>query len=124
MSKLNLPGFTAEASLYKTSGRYYGLGTVGQINEVIHPAQAGDPNCFKTCFNSCWWKWNALGLGYLASSLCTTGCISACGGQCKHIKTDTFCAGFVFLCNDISLCADGSVHSSGWYPCGLCFGAG
>ena len=114
-----MPGFTAEASLYQTSRHYYGLGTVGQINGVIHPAQAVDPNCFKSCFNSCL---NAIGWPF-GSTLCNTLCTSACG-QCKHIKTDTFCAGFVFFCNDISLCADGSMHSSGWYPCGLCFGAG
>ncbi len=120
---MTMPGFTAEASLYKTSGHYYGLGTVGQINGVIHPAQTVDPNCFKSCFNSCWWELNAIGLGSFGSTLCNSLCTSACG-QCKHIKTDTFCAGFVFFCNDISLCADGSVHSSGWYPCGLCFGSG
>ena len=39
MSKVNLPGFTAEASLYKTSGHYQIAGIGHRPDGVIYPAQ-------------------------------------------------------------------------------------
>src|SRR5262249_59259566 len=37
-NKMNMPGFTAQASLYKTSTRYQMRGTALQANGAIHPA--------------------------------------------------------------------------------------
>jgi len=39
MNTINMPGFTAESSLYKTGGRFYGVGVIGapRGREVVLP---------------------------------------------------------------------------------------
>jgi hypothetical protein len=44
--------------------------------------------------------------------------------QCRHSNTETYCTAFVEWCKDNSFCSDGTSRSSGWYPCGACFGWG
>jgi hypothetical protein len=41
---MNMPGFSAEASLYKTSGSYRMAGALGQADAAIRPA-ALDAEC-------------------------------------------------------------------------------
>ena len=91
MSKSNLPGFTAEASLYSGGGHYYvadgafpmaGLGqqavfpqaTSGGIGE--QRLAGGDwwqcwyvDSCFICC--SPWWCWYVCGLGVASSNAAT-----------------------------------------------------
>ena len=69
---MNLPGFSAEASLYDASGHYYMTGHRDQADGALHPAQLGpspcgacqlrcnfcdfrcnDPGCFRRCVGSC-----------------------------------------------------------------------
>jgi len=40
---MSMPGFTAEASLYPTSGHYRLVGTRGQADGAIHPSQLSTP---------------------------------------------------------------------------------
>jgi hypothetical protein len=101
-----IPNFNAEASLYEM-GKHYRLHetfrAVAGTQKVI-PAQL-DLICD-------WFPW-------------FPGCPKPPGGvSCWHTTTDTFCAGFSMWCKDNSRCSDGSTRSSGWYPCGLCFGFG
>jgi hypothetical protein len=42
MNAIDIPGFTAEASLYKTSRFYKGEQSLGQPGRAISPAQFGD----------------------------------------------------------------------------------
>jgi len=49
---MNMPGFTAEASLYKTSRHYSMAGTVDQSSGTIYPAILRGANCFRNCLNS------------------------------------------------------------------------
>jgi hypothetical protein len=43
MNTMNVPGFTAEASLYKTKKRYQDAGSFPRHDKGIFPAQAGEP---------------------------------------------------------------------------------
>ena len=47
---MNMPGFTAEASLYKMSGNYRMIGTFDQGGEAIRPASC-DRGCISYCQN-------------------------------------------------------------------------
>ncbi len=52
MSKMKMPGFTAEASLFKASEYYHktGMGIPGE--SMIQPAFGGT-GCYSTCANWC-----------------------------------------------------------------------
>jgi len=53
---MNIPGFTAEASLYKTSERYHMAVRLSQAPEAIY-LQVGpkgvDKECFWDCYEDC-----------------------------------------------------------------------
>ena len=46
---MKMPGFNAESSLYRTSGRYHMVYFFGQANGAIHPADT----CFDRCMDAC-----------------------------------------------------------------------
>jgi len=104
--EMNMPGFTAEATLYE-AGEHHNVAILagGSLSEQeITPA-----------FDLCDWfpslPW--------CSKPPTPG-----GVYCWHTTTDTYCTGIVEWCKDNSICSDGSTRSSGWYACGVCFGWG
>jgi hypothetical protein len=67
MSQLRLPGFTAEASLYRINIRYY-----FNTRELIHPDESS-----KVYPQSCpWWEWALCGVKI---SGCTTLCTTSSG---------------------------------------------
>lgn len=66
---MNMPGFTAEASLYQTNEPYRHFGTSNQTKRSIHMAynscvkqcvdnfcddQTTDPSCYKECVRTCY----------------------------------------------------------------------
>jgi hypothetical protein len=72
---MQMPGFTAGASLYKAEGHYYTLGTSNQVRAAILPALgAGDGgDCLDNCIsNVCD---NLDGAAYQR-------CVTRCGHQC------------------------------------------
>ena len=101
---MSLPGFSANASLQRAKGHSFADmldSTTSGAGQVI-PA-------FDLCdwFPWLWWCPKPRPDVY-----------------CWHTTTDTYCTGFVMWCKDNSQCSDGSRRSSGWYPCGGCFGWG
>jgi hypothetical protein len=72
---MNMPGFTAEASLYRTSAHYHLVTNLGQAEGGIHPAQFGSlvgpfvPGRCRHHFEpnrSCFWlneQWVCINLG-------------------------------------------------------------
>jgi hypothetical protein len=48
---MNIPGFTAEASLYRKIERYRMAGAHAQADGAIQPAQRG--NCYWDCMANC-----------------------------------------------------------------------
>jgi hypothetical protein len=48
---MNLPGFSAESSLYQTSKRYRMIATVTQADGAIQAAIFPRPNCFVSCLD-------------------------------------------------------------------------
>ena len=72
---MNIPGFTAEASLYKTEGNYRMIGLQDRGNGNIHPAYAPWAVPFRP------------GLppriaGYLYAVVCCRDCASECKSKC------------------------------------------
>jgi hypothetical protein len=55
VNKMQMPGFTAGASLYKAEGHYYTHGTSNQIRAAILPAVGSGPSgdCLDNCMNNC-----------------------------------------------------------------------
>ena len=49
---MNMPGFSAEASLYKVSAHYYSAGAFNQTVDTIRP-QACDRNRLRKCLDEC-----------------------------------------------------------------------
>jgi hypothetical protein len=70
---MNIPGFYAEASLYRTSGRYYMGGAHIQDSGRIHPAQQQwcPPRCVTACEAACQHDG-------LSKSVCARLCLSDC----------------------------------------------
>jgi hypothetical protein len=69
MKTMNMPGFTAEVSLYKTTNHYHMIEAVHQADGTVHAALIG--NCFRDCFRAC----RALGeSGWWCSSICQQEC--------------------------------------------------
>ncbi len=52
---MNMPGFNAEASLYRTIDCYHMIGAIHQAAGAVHAAQIGpaNPSCFVECFREC-----------------------------------------------------------------------
>jgi hypothetical protein len=57
---MNMPGFTAEASLKEVSNRYSAAGLVwqpSQASQAIHPAQTCVSACFMQKMRECYQRW-------------------------------------------------------------------
>jgi hypothetical protein len=69
---MTLPGFNAEASVYRVKGHYYTTGIAGQaIGEGVRlAARPPDPNCYSDCMASCDPGW-------------TPNCPGACSCHCR-----------------------------------------
>jgi hypothetical protein len=95
MNMTHIPGFTAEASLYKAINPYHMIGMFYQADDVINPAQIGSgSSCFRECINNC------LQEGFLPFQ---------CGPRCRRecnppAPTCGPCVGF-------RQCSDGSQRS-------------
>jgi len=50
---MTMPGFTAEVSLYPTSGHYRLVRTHGQADGAIHPGQLSIPPWPRPCYTCC-----------------------------------------------------------------------
>ena len=53
MSTINMPGFTAEASLYPTSRHYQMAQAPAQAGGAVRPAGFVDPGCYARCHYWC-----------------------------------------------------------------------
>ncbi len=96
MNNINMPGFTAEVSLYKTINHYHMIEGIHQADGTVHAAQFGDPddpNCFEDCRDDC------LALGFPFST-CIPLCMRVCDPQ-PPVVTCGRCVGF-------QRCSDGS----------------
>src|SRR5678816_1982395 len=85
---MNMPGFTAEVSLYNTTTQYQMTWTVHQPDGTVHAAQngSGDPFCFGRCFRACI---EGGGLGFQCSKECRSECEPpppVCGGRCVGFR--------------------------------------
>jgi modification target Cys-rich repeat protein len=49
---MNLPGFSAEVSLYRTGGRYRTAGAPSPSRDTVRPAVI-DENCYNDCYGYC-----------------------------------------------------------------------
>jgi hypothetical protein len=65
---MTVPGFTAEVSLYRTSGHFHASRTHGESGGAIRPAQAA-----QSCIN-----------GKLFSKACSDPCLQSCQTSCKQ----------------------------------------
>lgn len=95
MIRMEIPGFTAEASLYKAINLYRMNGPRRQADGVIQPAQIGPgPSCFLECFRDC-----------IQEGIPPFQCGPACRQQCNPpAPTCGPCIGF-------RQCSDGSQRS-------------
>jgi hypothetical protein len=66
---MRMPGFTAEASAYKTSEHHPMVGDHSQAPGTIHPA-----SCIGECFHEC------MSFGHMSAS----GCMVLCRVECRH----------------------------------------
>jgi hypothetical protein len=54
MNTINMPGFTAEASIYKRSRGYHIVVNAEPMREfLVIPQQICDPNCLSQCISDC-----------------------------------------------------------------------
>lgn len=97
------PRFSAEMSLYSRAGNY----GAREPARAVSTAQRVLPADGFLCDWFPWLPW------------CPK---PSTGVTCTHTNTQTACTGFIFWCKDNSICSDGTTRSSGWYPCGACFG--
>lgn len=69
---MNIPGFAAEASLYRTDERYQMTGRLSQEPDSIRPS-----DCFSDCISNCF----RLHIDpHFPGYLCLESCQSQCGG--------------------------------------------
>lgn len=50
---MNLPGFTAEASIYMKSSEYLNKGIIIQANQSVQPAYIRRWGCMQKCISNC-----------------------------------------------------------------------
>ena len=74
MNTMNMPGFTAEVSVYRTSERYHArvAASYHQAGGAIHPAFL-DRACYSECVFDCLHE-----EGHPRPSLCIRACRGAC----------------------------------------------
>jgi hypothetical protein len=84
MSKMSLPGFTADVSLYRTSESYSMITNLGaiQVDRIVYPQRATGPagpiglpgqGCNGACLHIC-----MMGLGGWFLEKCMSDCLSQC----------------------------------------------
>lgn len=86
MNTMNMPGFTAEVSLYKAINHYHMVGAIHQDDGTVHPAQteSGDPFCVPRCFRACI---EGGGSGFQCSQECRSECNpSITCGTCVGVR--------------------------------------
>jgi hypothetical protein len=90
MNIMNMPGFTAEASLYKTINHYHMIEAIHQADGTVHAAQL-DLDCYSQCISEC-----------IQSDGAGAQCGPACIDECSNTAvTCGRCVGF-------RQCSDGS----------------
>jgi hypothetical protein len=80
---MNMPGFTAEFSVYRTSGHFQMVETINRTDGLIHPALCVDPSCFEDCYADC--NQECFGLAGPAKSWCLKECqgvYKTCYAEC------------------------------------------
>jgi hypothetical protein len=76
---MNMPGFNADSSVYRTSGRYYMRGGTVVGSGALYPAQqACPPQCIRRCEAGCRADGNSQSF---CRNLCRLDC-EAYGGPC------------------------------------------
>jgi len=84
---MNTPGFTAEASLYKTAGNYRMKGAGPRVNGDIRPAAYPrlavpyDPS----------FRLEPIIAQYLATVACCRDCASECNSKCRDQSCVEYC---------------------------------
>jgi hypothetical protein len=120
---MNLPGFSAEASVYKTSGRYYIAWAATGARGGIEPAQQFCPPwCIQDCIAGCRADGNSPGFcGGLCSRECNaygSGKPASCGPCVQNVQTCILCGGVTTTRScDLAVCGN-TVCSPGAQCCG------
>jgi hypothetical protein len=126
---MNVPGFNAEASAYKTKAAYYAGRAAAPSNPNIYPAATAlcPPRCVDACEHGC--RADGLSAGSCAS-LCakecnayTAGIILSCGPCVNNTQTCVTCGGgtTTVACGGIP-CGGGSCPLDAQCCDGLCCG--
>ena len=82
---MNMPGFTAEASLHRTSDSYHLAGTVNQVDGAIYLATAFscNPFCLSSCNDDCLSQCGVVhGDVVFIDRRCFIACSVGCIGKC------------------------------------------
>ena len=79
MSTMHMPGFTAEASVYRTSRQYLMTEAPAQAGGTIHPAFL-DRRCYTACRSTC----DCFGLSGNTLGACLRQCNRECVEDCTR----------------------------------------
>ena len=79
MSTTRMPGFTAEASVYRTAGHYRMTESPAQASGAIRPATFLDRRCYAACRGTC----DCSGL----SGSDFGRCLRECNWECREVCT-------------------------------------
>jgi hypothetical protein len=102
MRTMSMPGFTAEASVYRTSRHYLITQVPARAGGAIHPASFVDPSCYVDCHLTCDCS------GQTGANL--GACILKCNADCRRECT-------IFCPTDQAVCG-GNCCAKGDYCCG------
>lgn len=80
MSTMHMPGFTAEASVYRTSQQYSMTEAHAPAGEAIRPASFLDRRCYAACRSTC----DCSGLYGWAKGACLRECNRECHEACTR----------------------------------------
>jgi hypothetical protein len=99
---MSMPGFSADAALYKTGGHYHTTKVLRPADGNVHPAQALDWSCYKECHKHCHLKSAGPGLWGAFAGIanyveCDVGCQKRCGST-QPAAPIAFCAMAFLLC--------------------------
>ena len=120
---MNLPGFNAETSVYRTRGHYYMAGTAIRESGSIEPAQENCPVwCVRDCITGC--QKDGLS-GSFCARLCQQDCGAygsgkpiSCGPCVQNVQTCILCGGVTTTRScDLIVCGN-EVCSPGAQCCG------
>jgi hypothetical protein len=80
---MNVPGFTAEASLYKTSQLYFAFRSVRQAASAVRPQSSCLDDCLDLCgtVDDCFDSHLSLATCFLNVGICRARCRSHCGSK-------------------------------------------